>query len=93
MRGPREGPAELVDLHGLAPQDAERRLAQALHAARVRGLRELRVVTGRGWGNLRQEPVLRRRIEAWLAGPAGVRLGVRAVRVAAKGGALDLDLG
>jgi DNA-nicking Smr family endonuclease len=82
-----------VDLHGLAPRDAERRLAQALHAARVRGLRELRVVTGRGWGNLRQEPLLRRRIEAWLAGPEGTRLGVRAVRVAAKGGALDLVLG
>ena len=93
MRGPPEDPPELVDLHGLTPQDAERRLAQALHAARVRGLRELRVVTGRGWGNLRQEPVLRHRIEAWLAGPEGLRLGVRAVRVAAKGGALDLVLG
>ena len=82
-----------MDLHGLSPEGAERRLAQELHAARVRGLRELRVITGRGWGNLRQEPILRLRIEAWLAGPAGQRLGVRSVRVAAKGGALDLVLG
>jgi len=93
VRGPRDDPPDLVDLHGLSPEEAERRLAQALHAARVRGLRELRVVTGRGWGNLRQEPLLRRRIEQFLAGPAGARYGVRSVRVAAKGGALDLVLG
>jgi DNA-nicking Smr family endonuclease len=88
----RQRPWSLVDLHGFRPAQAERRLAQAIHAARVRGEPGLRVVTGRGWGNLAQEPLLRRRLEAWLAGPEGRRLGVRRVVIAAKGGALDLEI-
>lgn len=82
-----------VDLHGLTPEQAFRRLRQALHTARVQRAPRLRVVTGRGWGNLRQEPVLRRRVEAWLASPEGRQAGVRGFRVTARGGALDLDLG
>lgn len=82
----------MVDLHGLRPDQALRRLEQALHALRVRGERRIRVVTGRGWGNLEQRPVLRPRVEAWLNGPEGRRWGVSAVRVASKGGALDVDL-
>jgi DNA-nicking Smr family endonuclease len=85
-------PTDSVDLHGKDPESALRALAQALHAARVRRAPSLRVITGRGWGNTAQEPVLRRRIEAWLKGPDGARLGVRGVRVVAKGGALDLSL-
>jgi DNA-nicking Smr family endonuclease len=85
-------PPESVDLHGKPPEQALRALAQALHAARVRRADSLHVITGRGWGNLAQEPILRRRVEAWLKGPDGRRLGVRAVRVTAKGGALDVDL-
>ena len=84
---------ESVDLHGLRPDDAQRTLERALHAARVRGVRELLVVTGRGWGNERREPVLRKRLEAWLRGPDGRARGVHSVRVAAKGGALRVGLG
>jgi DNA-nicking Smr family endonuclease len=86
-------PAESVDLHGLPPEQALRRLAQAIHAARVRRTGTLRVITGRGWGNKAQQPILRGHVEAWLRSPEGVRAGVRAVRRAAKGGALDLELG
>ena len=81
-----------VDLHGLRPEQALRRLAQELHAARVRGEEELLVITGRGWGNAEQKPVLRRRVEEWLRGPEGRRLGVREACVTSKGGALRVLL-
>jgi DNA-nicking Smr family endonuclease len=42
-------PTDSVDLHGKDPESALRALAQALHAARVRGAPSLRVITGRGW--------------------------------------------
>ena len=86
-------PSASVDLHGKSPDQALRALSQALHGARVRGARELRVITGRGWGNRAQEPILRKRVEAWLAGPEGRQAGVQGVRVVSKGGALDLTLG
>ena len=82
-----------LDLHGLRPELAQRRLEQTLHAARVRGAREILVITGRGWGNLEQKPVLRRRIEEFLRSPGGRKLGVRQVDVTAKGGALRVRLG
>jgi hypothetical protein len=85
-------PVRSLDLHGLPPAQALRRLEQELHAARVRGASELLVVTGRGWGNAEQKPVLRKQVEAWLRGEAGRRLGVIDVRVVSKGGALDLRL-
>lgn len=82
-----------IDLHGLAPEGALRRLAQELHAARVRGLGRVRVITGRGLGNRKRQPVLRGRVEAWLAGPDGRRLGVRSFRRDSLGGALVVELG
>ena len=81
-----------LDLHGNAPDAALRRLQQELHACRVRGLKELRVITGRGWGNQRQEPILRGKVETWLRGPEARALGVQSFRRVAKGGALDVDL-
>lgn len=81
-----------LDLHGHAPDAALRRLRQELHAARVRGLGTLRVITGRGWGNRRQEPVLRGRVESWLATDEARALGVRTFVRVAKGGALDVSL-
>ena len=91
-RTPVTKPQQRVDLHGLRPEAALRRVAQELHAARVRGLEELVVVTGRGWGNLKQEPVLRGHVERWLASPEARALGVRSTRVVAKGGALEVRL-
>jgi DNA-nicking Smr family endonuclease len=94
--GPRdedEGePLPEVDLHGLRPEAALRRLEQELHAARVRGAPGLVVITGRGLGNLAQEPVLRPRVEAWLRGPDGARFGVRDFRQIHRGGALEVRL-
>jgi DNA-nicking Smr family endonuclease len=81
-----------VDLHRLTRAEAERRLARELHAARVRGVRRLLVITGRGWGNRTQEPVLRDHIEGWLAGPEGARNGVRSVRRVRRDGALEVTL-
>lgn len=81
-----------VDLHGLKVEQALRRVAQALHAARVRGRSRLLVVTGAGWGNADGKPVLRPRIEAWLRGPEGRSLGVKDVRRVHRDGALEVLL-
>ena len=85
-------PIQEIDLHGLRPEEALRRLAQALHTARLQGSRRIRVITGRGLGNPLQEPVLRQKVEAWLMGAQGVRAGARGFTVVSRGGALDVDL-
>ncbi|MFT5288694.1 MAG: DNA-nicking Smr family endonuclease [Planctomycetota bacterium] len=93
-RGKQPPPADSsVDLHGLRPEDAQRRLERELHSARVRGHSTLLVITGRGLGNERLEPVLRQRISVWLRGPEGRARGVKDVVVEAKGGALRVRLG
>lgn len=84
--------SEVVDLHGMGVERALRRVAQALHAARVRRRTRLLVVTGAGWGNRDQKPVLRPRVEAWLRGPEGRALGVKDVRRVHRDGALDVWL-
>ena len=83
---------EEVDLHGLSVERALRRVAQALHAARVRGLDRLLVITGAGWGNPDGKPVLRPRVEAWLRGPEGRSAGVKDVRRVHRDGALEVLL-
>ncbi len=90
-RPPSDAPS--VDLHGLRPEDAQRKLERELHSARVRGHGTLLVITGRGLGNERREPVLRQRISTWLRGPEGRARGVKDVVVEAKGGALRVRLG
>ena len=92
VAGELDEPAE-VDLHGLSVEQALRRIAQALHAARVRRQPRLLVITGAGWGNPDQKPVLRPAVEAWLRGPEGRALGVKDVQRTHKGGALDVRLG
>lgn len=86
-------PVSQIDLHGLTPDGAIRRLGQGLHAARVSGRRSVLVITGRGWGNRERKPVLRQHVERWLAGPEARRHGVRGFELAAKGGALNVRLG
>ena|ERR1700741_2601904 len=83
---------EEIDLHGLRPDDALRRVAQGIHACRVRRMDRLKIITGRGWGNLRQQPILRPKVEQWLAGPEGARLGVLRFDVADEGGSLVVVL-
>lgn len=82
-----------LDLHGLTPHAALRRLAQELHSARVQGAARMLVITGRGWGNRLQEAKLRPIVESWLRGPEGTRAGVSAVTRVQKGGALLVQLG
>jgi len=91
-RAEADPPARSVDLHGLRPEQALRRLAQELHALRVSGAVRLRVITGRGWGNREQKPILRGHVEEWLRGPEAARFRVERVQLASKGGALDVTL-
>lgn len=81
-----------VDLHNLRPEQALRELERALHTSRVRGDERLTVITGRGFGNRSQEPILRRQVEAWL-GSDGRRYGVRSFEPVSRGGALEVRLG
>ncbi len=85
-------PLREVDLHGLPPFRALRRLELELQAARVRGEERLLVITGRGWGNEKKQPILRGKVEAWLRGAEGARYRVAAIRVVSKGGALEIEL-
>lgn len=89
-KGDKNGPS--VDLHGLRPEQALRRLSQALHSARVSGASELSIITGRGWGNHAQEPVLRRKVEAYLRGPEARGFGVQSFQVESQGGSLRASL-
>jgi DNA-nicking Smr family endonuclease len=85
---PDEDPPHEVDLHGLRPEDALRRAAREIHACRVRRIDRLKIITGKGWGNLKQQPILRPKVEHWLSGPEGRRLGVLDFEVADDGGSL-----
>ena len=89
---PPEDDLEEIDLHGLRPEDALRRVAQGIHGCSVRRMNRLKIITGRGWGNLRQQPVLRPKVEQWLAGPEGIRMGVLRFDVADGGGSLVVEL-
>jgi DNA-nicking Smr family endonuclease len=88
---PHDRPPE-VDLHGLRPEEALRRLERELHAARVRGEPALLVITGAGHGNRQGLPVLRTRIEGWLRTPEARRRGVRSFQRVSRGGALEVAL-
>jgi DNA-nicking Smr family endonuclease len=58
----------------------------------VRRIDRLKIITGKGWGNLLQQPVLRPKIEQWLSGPEGRRAGVLGFAVADDGGSLIVDI-
>jgi len=81
-----------VDLHGKRPDEALRHLGRELHAARHRRLREVLVITGQGLGNRLQQPILRTKVEQWLSGPEGQRLGVQGFERESRGGALRVRL-
>ena len=83
-----EDPPVEIDLHGLRPDEALRRVEREIHTCRVRRVERLKIITGRGWGNLKQQPILRTKVERWLAGPEGRRLGVLEFEVADDGGSL-----
>jgi DNA-nicking Smr family endonuclease len=98
MRDAGEGPDEdeplvpEVDLHGKRPDDALRHLGRELHSARHRRLEHVLVITGQGFGNALHKPILRGKVEEWLLGPEGQRLGVRSFERVHRGGALLVRL-
>lgn len=81
-----------IDLHRLTAAEAERAIALALQTWRVQGVERAVLVTGRGYGNLRQEPVLRTKVEQWLRGDAARRLGVKSYQRVARDGAIEVLL-
>ena len=87
-RLPPRDPDAQVDLHGLAPEQALRALSRGLHAARLRRATSVLVITGKGWGNREQKPILRQKVEAYLRGPDGLRAGVEGFTLESHGGAL-----
>ena len=56
-----------LDLHGLRRDEAREALVDFLAAARRRGWRCLRVVHGKGLGSPGREPVLKAKVQRWLA--------------------------
>jgi DNA-nicking Smr family endonuclease len=81
-----------IDLHRMPAAQARRALARELHAARVRGEIAVVAITGRGFGNRLQQPILRTKVEEWLANAEGQRLGVRGFKRVHRDGALEIEL-
>ncbi len=61
-----------IDLHGLNRDQARDALAEFIRASRRRGMRCLRIVHGKGHGSPGREPVLKTRVQHWLAQSAEV---------------------
>lgn len=61
-----------LDLHGLRREQAREALVAFLAGARRQGLRCLRVVHGKGLGSPGREPVLKAKVQRWLAQSAEV---------------------
>jgi DNA-nicking Smr family endonuclease len=57
---------EEIDLHGARSDEARALLVDFLNAAQRRGLRCVRIVHGKGRGSHNREPVLKRKVAAWL---------------------------
>lgn len=56
-----------LDLHGLRTEDAREALGQFIREAHQQGIRCLRVVHGKGLGSPGKTPVLKGRVQSWLA--------------------------
>lgn len=61
-----------IDLHGCKRDEARELLAGYIHDSHRRGLRCLRVVHGKGHGSPGRQPVLKARVQRWLAQCAAV---------------------
>lgn len=82
----------IIDLHRRTAAEAVRILARELHAARVRGAPAVLVITGRGYGNESHAPILRGKVEQWLASADARGRGVRSFRRVHRDGALEVRL-
>ena len=56
-----------LDLHGLRTDDAREALGRFIREARQQGIRCVRVVHGKGLGSPGKTPVLKGRVQSWLA--------------------------
>lgn len=61
-----------IDLHGYTRDEARALLADFLHEAQRRGMRCIRVVHGKGHGSPGRQPVLKAKVQRWLAQSAEV---------------------
>ena len=61
-----------IDLHGCTRDEAREALADYLRECQRRGLRCLRVVHGKGLGSPGRQPVLKDKVQRWLAQSADV---------------------
>lgn len=72
LRGGRWALQGQIDLHGLNRDQAREALAGFIRASHRRGMRCLRVVHGKGHGSPGREPVLKAKVQRWLAQSAEV---------------------
>ncbi|MCP3917563.1 MAG: Smr/MutS family protein [bacterium] len=77
-----------IDLHGANVEQALRRLGQEVYTCRARGVRQVLVITGRGWGSESGKSALREAVEGWLKQAEAVVQWT----TARKGGAFLVDL-
>jgi len=56
-----------LDLHGLRRDEAREAVGNFIRSADLRGLRCLRIVHGKGHGSPGREPVLKAKVQKWLA--------------------------
>lgn len=61
-----------IDLHGCTRDEARHLLADYIHECHRRGMRCLRVVHGKGLGSPGRQPVLKAKVQRWLAQRAEV---------------------
>ena len=82
-----------IDLHGLRREEARDQLAAFIRSAAQRGHRCLRVVHGKGHGSPGRQPVLKGKVQKWLAQCAGVIAFTQATAPLGGAGALIVLLG
>jgi DNA-nicking Smr family endonuclease len=61
-----------LDLHGMTVPEAKEAVARFLYACRGRGLRSVLIIHGKGLGSLQKRPVLKGKLNMWLARRAEV---------------------
>ncbi len=82
-----------LDLHGMRRDEARLQLAEFVRQASRRGQRCLRVVHGKGTGSPGREPVLKGKVQRWLAMHASVIAFAQASGVDGGAGAVIVLLG
>ena len=77
-----------IDLHGLRREEAREALGEFLRQAQLHGHRCLRVVHGKGLGSPGREPVLKAKVQRWLAQSSAVIAFTQAIAPQGGAGAL-----